>query len=62
MAVVHTLQELDEFLLNTDRASTDEQRRVAWASLKVEHGMFAGFPEKLAALDPFAAAYAKTVD
>ena len=62
MTVVHTLQELDEFLRHTDHASTDEARRIAWASLKVEHGMFAGFPENLANLDPFSAAYAKTVD
>ena len=62
MTTVHTLQQLDEFLDTTDKAPTDDLRRSAWNSLQVDHGMFGGFPDKLAVMDPRSDEYAKTVD
>lgn len=61
MTTVHTLEQLDEFLQATENAPTDDARRGAWASLKVETSVFRGFPEQLAAMDPFSPAYAAKV-
>lgn len=63
MTIVHTLDQLDEFLLVTENLPTEDVRRSAWDSLKVDHGMFGDFPAQLAALDPYSSAYAdKVVD
>ena len=61
MITVYTLEQLDEFLVQADSAPTDDVRRNAWASLKVDHGMFGDFPEQLVVMDPYSPDYARKV-
>lgn len=62
MTTVHTLEQLDDFLNKTEMEVSDDAKRRAWSSLKLDNSMFGGFPERLAVMDPYSADYANTVE
>jgi SAM-dependent methyltransferase len=61
MTRVSTLEELDRFLAMAEQEPTDDQRRSAWATLKIASEVFRDFPARLASLDPFGSEYAACV-
>jgi SAM-dependent methyltransferase len=61
MELISTFEALDNYLADAESRLGDDEKRAAWAALRVDPQLWGDYPSRLRVTDPFSAEYEATV-